>query len=605
MAKHYTNCSTAPLPTNRILRILAAMLILFGFGALCVGGLGAAEYQVAKTGNDINDGITKPFQSIGKAASVMKAGDSCVISAGYYHETITPAVTGTAAKPISFSAASGQHVELVGSDPISGWKTYQGSIMRAPLAWDLGTGHNQVFCNGVMLYEAKFPKNTGDPMHPATVTLSASGSTITAPGLTQAAGSLVGGSFWGAIGAACGCQGAPITASSPGSLTLNLTGRGQWFTGTGVGYVSGCMSLLTAPGDWIIQGGYIYLWPPAGVTFSSADVEVKHRTEAIIFDNRQYCSATGFSVFDAAASMQNSVGCTIDSCAFTYLDHWVYDGVYATNGGIRISGSNNTVSNTTVAWAAGCGIYSEGTNITVTNCLIHDTDYAGTYAAAINLGGTTTITHSTLYDSGRDIVYMAGLNCGQRFVTYNDISKDGMLCKDIGMIYSYGQDGKNTTIAYNFIHDTMSTISCPGIYLDAGSYNYTVHHNVIYSVNHDGGILVNGPATGINLYNNTMYNCAKFGARGGYVPPAPYAVSELNDYYLGDSLTESVLAKYLVNPSLQNFHLVPSDTSEIDQGVVISGITTGFIGKAPDLGAFEYGGTVWTAGYVAMPVGNG
>jgi len=34
----------------------------------------------------------------------------------------------------------------------------------------------------------------------------------------------------------------------------------------------------------------------------------------------------------------------------------------------------------------------------------------------------------------------------------------------------------------------------------------------------------------------------------------------------------------------------------IDRGAVITGVTDGHVGSAPDLGAYEYGGTDWVAG---------
>lgn len=43
------------------------------------------------------------------------------------------------------------------------------------------------------------------------------------------------------------------------------------------------------------------------------------------------------------------------------------------------------------------------------------------------------------------------------------------------------------------------------------------------------------------------------------------------------------------------FRLQP-DSPAIDRGAVIPGVTDGHTGTAPDLGAYEYGGTDWVAG---------
>jgi len=564
-----------------------------------------ADYAVAVSGSDANNGQSEPFATIAKAASIAQAGDTVVIHAGTYHETLAPAHSGSSSAPITFAAGTGETVVIDGADAVSGWTTYQGAIMKASVGWTLGAGHNQVFCNGVMLTEAKLPKNTSDPLHPGTTAVSVSGTTVSVPALTQAAGTWTGGLFWGAVGAANGAQGAPITASAPGSLTVDLSAGGQWFTGTGVGYVTGVLPALTAPGDWVLSNGTLYLWPPAGITLNSADVEVKHRTEGVVLDNRQDILLSGLTVTAAAASLVNAVGCTIDACSFSYLSHWIYDGVYATNGGIVISGSNNTVSNSQVTWSAGCGINTYGSGITITNCLIQDTDYAGTYAAGVNLGGTATLTHSTLAYSGRDIVYCEGLGGGQRQITYNDLSHDGMIAKDIGMIYAYGQDGQGSVIAYNDIHDTSGTVSCPGVYLDAGDANFTVHHNVMFNLNGDGGMIVNGPATNIAIYNNTLFNCKNIGDRGSYVPPAPYTVTALNNLFLGDSVSMSALGQVLADPAQGDYQLLATDTADLNTGVVIAPFTNGYVGTAPDLGAYDFGGTAWTAGYTPVSSNSG
>jgi hypothetical protein len=41
---------------------------------------------------------------------------------------------------------------------------------------------------------------------------------------------------------------------------------------------------------------------------------------------------------------------------------------------------------------------------------------------------------------------------------------------------------------------------------------------------------------------------------------------------------------------------IRSDSPARDAGAVIPGVTDGYVGSAPDIGAYEYGGTDWTAG---------
>ena len=50
-----------------------------------------------------------------------------------------------------------------------------------------------------------------------------------------------------------------------------------------------------------------------------------------------------------------------------------------------------------------------------------------------------------------------------------------------------------------------------------------------------------------------------------------------------------------------DFRIADPSSPSIDAVVPISGINDGFVGSAPDLGAYEYGGTDWTAGSDITP----
>lgn len=53
-----------------------------------------------------------------------------------------------------------------GADPITGWRRHRGSIWRAETSLPLGR-NNQVFFNGEMMDEARWPHNSdGDPLTP-------------------------------------------------------------------------------------------------------------------------------------------------------------------------------------------------------------------------------------------------------------------------------------------------------------------------------------------------------------------------------------------------------------------------------------------------------
>ena len=66
----------------------------------------ARDYFVANTGNDKGPGTKQqPFKTIGKAVSVVKAGDVVTVAGGTYRESVTLRTSGTPEKPIVFRGA--------------------------------------------------------------------------------------------------------------------------------------------------------------------------------------------------------------------------------------------------------------------------------------------------------------------------------------------------------------------------------------------------------------------------------------------------------------------------------------------------------------------
>ena len=83
---------------------------------------GSSTYYVDKTNGSCSDGgsgtAAAPFCTIGQAASVLQPGESVLVVAGTYAETVSPAHSGTAGNPITYSAAPG--VTVTGSGTATG-----------------------------------------------------------------------------------------------------------------------------------------------------------------------------------------------------------------------------------------------------------------------------------------------------------------------------------------------------------------------------------------------------------------------------------------------------------------------------------------------------
>ena len=84
----------------------------------------AAEFHVAKSGNDTNIGSpTKPLLTIQRAADLAQPGDTITVHAGVYRERVSPPRGGTSdAQRIIYRAAAGEAVAIKGSEVVTGWK---------------------------------------------------------------------------------------------------------------------------------------------------------------------------------------------------------------------------------------------------------------------------------------------------------------------------------------------------------------------------------------------------------------------------------------------------------------------------------------------------
>ena len=142
----------------------------------------STTWYVATTGSNSNAGtsLAAAFQTIQQAASVAQAGDTVYICAGTYHETVTPANSGTAAAPITYEPYNGGNVVVNGADPVTGWTLYNngasGPIYEATMNWSYNNGDgNQVFVNGQMMNYARWPNTSLDVSNP-TKAVAATGS---------------------------------------------------------------------------------------------------------------------------------------------------------------------------------------------------------------------------------------------------------------------------------------------------------------------------------------------------------------------------------------------------------------------------------------------
>jgi hypothetical protein len=566
--------------------------------------LRATTYYVAKTGLDSNAGTSTnaAFLTISKAASVMNAGDTCYILSGIYRENVTPAHSGTSGSPITFTAYSGATPIVSGADMLKlYWNVYSGSIYKASTTNIV----NQLFVDGNMMNIARWPNAAVNNLLNA---LRGSPTSRTATSITDASlpsGLQLTGAYvqifedeYGNAGFSAATR--QITGWNSSTKTISFSSDGLW-DGYQTGnyyYVYDALSLLDIPTEWYETNNTLYLWAPDNASPAAHLVETKDRTNAFTLDSLSYVTINGLDVFAAGISMANTTHCIVDNCDLIYVQHnttadWDVDFPQAN----QVSGTGSEWLNSLIRYSSQDGIRLFGTNEVVSNCVIFDVDYyPGTYYACVSpySGGTnTTVINNTLWYSGR---YCVGVSSKGDTVASNDLAFGELLTSDGGATYEYASGPlDNTTIHHNWAHNSWA-----GIYVDSNQNDYKVYCNLCYS--NYIGMLFNGFSNNVIVNNTTVSNTDEDIQFNGSGDVNVQLINNLwdvtdNSYSSGVTVTDS--GWY---PPIGANYVPESGSGAINGGVVDAPYTDGYVGSAPDIGAFVGGSsTYWTPGANFIP----
>src|SRR4051812_39580270 len=479
-----------------------------------------SNYFVSTSGDDGNPGtLGAPFRTIQQAADVADAGDTVFIRGGTYRETIRPAHSGSASSPITFKPYDNEGVTVSGADVVGGWSDYSDNIYRARQGWDLGPGDNQVFVDGRMMTEARWPNTTLDVSHPRLATADALSATVNGArskadlrdaALTQPDGYWDGATIHVAPGEAWVTQTGTVTDYSKGRLLYTYQQMNERYEVPEKGdhyYLTGKFQALDSAGEWFRDpDGSLYLWPPDGDSPTRHTVEAKRRDLAFDLRGRSGVRVDSLSVFAATiATDADSDSITLTGLDARYVSHYSVMPTGWTRPdttGIYLLGTRSVLRDSVISFSAGHGVAVGGSGNRVENVVVHDVGYAGANDAGINVRGPgQVVTRTTVYNAGRcgiKIGYATDLT-----LTHNLIHDVMLQTTDGGGIYTYGTDAKGSEIAYNVIYNSRSEgFGAVGIYLDNFSSDYVVHHNVVWNADH--ALKMNPTSRDNQVYNNTL-----------------------------------------------------------------------------------------------------
>ncbi|KXX69353.1 T9SS type A sorting domain-containing protein [Flammeovirga sp. SJP92] len=602
-------------------KLLTALLL---WACIC-GFLSAKEIHVSKNGNNANSGTSSsPYLTIQKAANVAVAGDVVIIHQGTYRETVEPANNGTSSNPITFKAAAGEIVVVSAVEEINSWTLTSNNIYKANVTMPLGMEHNALFYDGNMMDIARWPNNTdNDPYTPnANYITGGSASHITYSGIPTHDWSK--GYIWYLGGHSGASFTRKITASSSSRIDFEGVDITKWPfsvhnpTITRNGH-KGIFYLFNSLGALDIQREYYYdasakvIYFKAPNNANPTNGKCEYRAREYTFKlSKNYIVMDGIETFGGIVMVSGNNNVVKNSKVrhgVPILDELNNTDAQIGSGAITIEGSNalierNLVENGTANGISVLTAWKGTQNATIRNNVVRNFNTIGIHAEPIrsNCPGTV-IEKNTIYGGGRSGIYVSGANAS---VAYNNVYDVMKINADGGVFYTVGNTAyKNSVIHHNWFHNSTAAphagYKVAGIYLDNDSKGYQVYNNVVYNVSWSG-IQINWDNWGLDFYNNSIYNVKEGMGRweNGYTMDD---VVLINNYAsIGPWFGTDIQPQNIINGnnpfiSPANLNFEPSSGSYlINAGKVIPGITDGYVGSAPDIGAYERGGVKWVPG---------
>ncbi|WP_298535574.1 T9SS type A sorting domain-containing protein [uncultured Algibacter sp.] len=617
-------------------------LCLFTFLLLFPGINGAQNIYVATDGDDNNDGsINNPYKTFSKAVSVITPGDICIIKGGTYEEELFIAKNGNSGNYLTFKAADGETVNIKATSIINGWQPHNGSIYKVNVDMTIESRFRAVYHDSEYMDLARWPNNTDNNRWTVNCTpvTGGDGSHFLANGIPNI--DWTGGLVY-YLGAHSGTSWTrTITSSSTNKINYTAVDINKWpfkphnptqwrnnpGNNRGQLYLFNKLEALDYAREWYYDNTSktLYFQTPDGNIPEDNSVEFATRKYAAQLSG-DYIKLERLNFYGGALKVNNRADNNIiENCMVVHgsegHDSLTNTSAQVAEAALEVLGDNTIVRECTVNHSSVSGIVIAGwaaATCTIEGNYISNIDYVGIHASPIRTSANhTKILKNTIFNAGRDGMYVAGADCE---IAYNDVSASQLINSDSGIFYTVGNNNlKNGEIHHNWFHDATApayshTPGSPGkaagIYLDNNSKGYLVHHNVIWNVSWSG-YQVNWNNTNLDFFHNTIWNAER--AMDSWVNGYPQANNKIYnsfsstlDWFAGNGPQEFDIQDNLISPTSpfedpDNINFMPkAGSAVVDQAQIISGFQKPYKGSAPDIGAYELGGTAWTAGVNAI-----
>ncbi|OEJ98559.1 hypothetical protein A8C32_04980 [Flavivirga aquatica] len=610
-------------------KIVVMLAIIF------TSSISAKNIYVSKTGNDTNPGtIDKPYKTITKASSVARPGDIVVIGQGTYEETIRPVRSGTPGQPITYTAKQGEKVIISAMQALSGWTSDGDGRWKTKVNWDLGQ-RNFVMRGKTVLDLARWPNNTdgdrftlnslrNDDGSQDQVSVNAFLTDREIPNWNWSNGGSI--MFYGdRPGSGWTTWRAWIKRQSSGRVVFDAIKDQSWIIGShppgdkGDYFLEGIKEALDYKNEWYFnpKTKTLFVKLPKNAEPKNGEVQMARRSVTADLQNLNYIHLQNIALFGGNILIKG-IGNKLNGITSLYGS--MTRGITPKfNSGINAvdikSGSRNTViENSEIAFGDATGVWDAGTSSIIRNNYIHDFNFLGSYDAPIMARGgvNTKIIRNNISRGGRDAIQIINKNSE---VAYNDVSYSNLIADDCALIYTINK-GLNMDIHHNWFHDAKGRgklKKAAGIYLDNDAENVRVYRNVVWNVEWTN-VQINWNGKDIDIFNNTLVK-----AQGGTMGAWHKKGTKFTNVKVWNNITDRnatdqggnqetegtwepqsnkqnnlVDNKSFVNHTNNNYKLKPGSKA-VDFGRVINRYTDNYVGKSPDVGAYEIGDN-WVPG---------
>jgi len=503
--------------------------------------------------------------SIQEAVDLASPGDKIVVHEGIYRETIV-----IDKDDIDLSNYENDYVLVTGTELVSNWNVATNmvnGVMKADVSKiNMQTDYSQLFDNGQMQQIGRHPNNTSGKMmeviHPnggyALLNNCQKAAGANAPGQVTfdehplPNRDLSGGVVRAMTGKMRHYVYGNITGNSGNTVSFRaINSNTDWakdgaIASTRFKFSWGFVlhkNLVDIPGEWFIDEGTLYYFPPEGTDLKERRIEIQVREKVLVLNNTSGVGIQGIHFHAGNVDMRNVQQATIKESSFRYLHPFWTPGGYGQNStdqtGIYLENSSgNTFRNLYVAhsWGNMFAVHG-GQNNTFTNCIIKDHSWVGIFSSGIHLRGSENakIQNCTFGEAGRFQIRLDGEDAKVTILD-SDFYGAMKMGEDAGPLEatSTGKIGsldlKGGVIAYNRVHDVTGLPVSDNYYNKQkivafymeDTENYTAHHNLVYNFKADnytgpvdiervGEFLYMGPRYNrmqekVHYYNNTIWN---------------------------------------------------------------------------------------------------